>query len=262
MVRLPMRPVDSLSSFVSAVNRTQKRWGELELWFRGVKSRRFRLEPSLYRGRDWKRESTARVKEDEARIEFSRRAVALYLSPVEPKEFDWYVLMRHSRIATRLLDWTEGALLALYFAVQGSDHPEPGIRRTDAAVWVLDPEWLNEIVTGRRNNLLTSSAPELQQYLPEPRQDRKYGLKPVAVLPRYMNPRMLAQRSVFTIQGPRDAFDEFLAKKDKRLVQIIVKRKSCVEILEQLSLCGIDQTTVFPDMDSLGSDISANFIPS
>jgi hypothetical protein len=230
-----MRRVDSVSSFVRAVNDIRQRWHEIELWFRGVKSWRFQLEPSLYRDRNWKREETAREKEDEVRIEFSRRAVALYPPIPEPKEFDWYVLMRHHRVPTRLLDWTEGALLGLYFAVQKSDDPEPGARRADAAVWVLDPAWLNETVTGSRD-LLPSSAPELEEYLPPPRPKRtrpkpkrKYGLKPVAFLPRYMDLRMLAQRSAFTIQGPRDAFDELLAKPNKRLVRIIVRRRSCVQ---------------------------------
>ena len=41
--------------------------------------------------------------------------------------------MQHSGAPTRLLDWTEGALIALYFAVRNK------LDETDAAVWVLNP---------------------------------------------------------------------------------------------------------------------------
>ncbi len=69
--------VNSVSEFVDRVSMFRREWAEEELWFRGVRSSRMPLRPSLYRPPLPLRESEARRREDEARIEFTRRGRAL-----------------------------------------------------------------------------------------------------------------------------------------------------------------------------------------
>ena len=111
----------SLEEFVSRVRDFRKKWRSTELWFRGEPPSEYPLTPSLYRPPLSRSEGIGRKNEDEARIEFRQRGHALLIER-EPKcDFDWYILMRHNSVLTRLLDWTEGSLIALYFIVRNAD---------------------------------------------------------------------------------------------------------------------------------------------
>ena len=51
----------------------------------------------------------------------------------------WLFLARHAGVPTRLLDWTEGALIGLHFALQENEK-EP-------VVWMLNPLEMNRLST-------------------------------------------------------------------------------------------------------------------
>jgi hypothetical protein len=78
-------------------------------------------------------------------IEFKRRAPQLITHRVPDSDLDWYILMEHHGCYTRLLNWTDSALVGLFFAIN-SNAPTDTAVNTDAAVWMLDPSWLNRTV--------------------------------------------------------------------------------------------------------------------
>lgn len=133
--------------------------------------------------------------------------------------------MQHFGTPTRLLDWTEGALLGLYFAVKDN----PGFY--DAAVWVLDPFELNrrairreEVIPPSATGALSRDKRLVDPWLPA-RFKNMAGLpqRPIAVYPTHIVRRISTQRSCFTVHGTNArGLDRLQGKKNGCLMRIII----------------------------------------
>jgi hypothetical protein len=175
--------VDSLAAFVSEVSRIQDAWtkhGEFfELWFRGQSNASWPLVPSLLR-------SKIADMEGEMRTEFIRRGAQLIGGRAPENDWEWYFLMQHHRAPTRLLDWTDGSLIALFFALN-SNAPETTRVAVDPGVWVLDPWWLNRRVLDLDSIVLTDWK-EANAYLPPPVPGIVRRKLPIAIAPVWSYP--------------------------------------------------------------------------
>jgi len=268
--------VGSLDQFVKAVSAQtrlwQKKWDRRTEsswlpWFRGEESADWTtaLNPKLYRTKHKLKEVLRQ--EQDLRLEFRRRGSQFTGEGKPADHWEWYFLMEHYGVPTRLLDWSDGALVALYFALKASGTSH------DAAVYMLDPWWLNKLVykefpTAKAVRPVGTALPdweEAEAYLPKDEFDNDLlGPKlPLAIDPSHVARRFAAQRSRFTIFGrAADGLAKICDKakgNDCRLCRIPIKRAAVVDMRRDLAMCGVSESTIFPDLEGFGRELNAMF---
>src|ERR1700723_3103073 len=157
--------------------------------------------------------------ENELYEEFMQCAPQLSDTKSGEDEWEWgaYFLMQHHGVPTRILDWSDGTLIALRFAVR--EKPEPPT--TGAFIYVLDPDSLAQHLRKlperteieSRWKEYSKSDPYHQYdddwgrlYLPLDEDDEKDPLLAAPKIPMladapHINRRFAAQRSRFMVFG-------------------------------------------------------------
>jgi hypothetical protein len=248
--------VSSLPAYLSLTNEIYESWDrndELpDPWFRGLSSLNHVLLPGWYRLGD----KAKGVDEDDLWDEFERRAIPLVESQKPTSAWEWYFLMQHYGLPTRLLDWSECSLVGLYFAI-GDWKGHGNVKATDAAVWMLDPWYLNKW-SHDKDEVFRYDDKRIAKYLPNrPWEENKSPKPPIAMMPMYNSRRLTAQRGVFTMHGTdKEPLETMLPKKPKpHFSRIVIKKRHVFSIRESLRLAGITDVNMFPEMSYLSQDI-------
>jgi len=206
--------------------------------FRG-QGQEWSLLPKVVReqpGTDWA------SREEKMMSEFARR-VSAFLGNSTTEPWDLLALAQHHGVPTRLLDWSRGALTALWFAVREPKKPE---WTTPSVVWALplkNDDWLNT---------RESSA-------------KPYQLGGTRFIePFHISPRIGAQDGVFSVHQFAKKADQFIAldkntKFNSRLKKIEIPIKDREKIRARLRLLGVHAATLFPDIGGLAEYISEKY---
>ncbi|MGW7208688.1 FRG domain-containing protein [Streptomyces sp. NPDC054837] len=214
-------------------------------WFRGHANVRWELTPSLARRRDWMENELLLLKK------FKQNAIPRLVN-APTGEWEWLFLAQHHGLPTRLLDWSENPLIALYFACESDQD-------TDGCLWVLRPSDLNAKSSPGSPGLLLFGQDELlDSYLPEKARGPVAVQPPVAAVAARSFDRIVAQSGTFTIchrsfdplekAGSGDFLDSYV---------VPLARKAFIR--EQLKTLGINAMTVYPDLAHLAAYVKEEF---
>jgi truncated hemoglobin YjbI len=178
--------------------------------------------------------------EDYILTRFQRHA-AQYLPSLPSAKIDWLVLGQHHGLPTRLLDWTENPLVALYFALETN-------LETESSVWVMEPRNVFSI------DIDFEKINHIEVYFP-----------------KAIDQRIVSQKGCFSVQPlpkgccpfvPIDENHELINEGLSRLSRIVIPncRHIKARMMSQINRLGIDGNFIYPGLDGLGRQITTDIM--
>lgn len=228
-------------------------------WFRGQGLfKKYQLSPSIYR--------PGYVPECEVVFlnKFKSRAIP-YLKSLPQSDWEWFFIMQHYTAPTRLLDWSESPLAALFFALDHEYVKDPNFPDDGPVIWCINPIDLNkkfvsydekyEIpnITSKSgiSDIISNYYDYSQIYPPD---------HPIAIRGPLNSSRINAQKGVFTLFPPKNTTPlEKITDCNEYLEQILIEPTKIDHIKEQLFNLGITYATIYPDLDSIAKDIMIEY---
>ena len=165
--------------------------------------------------------------------DFQRLSLPL-LDYIPDNHWDWLSIAQHHGLATRLLDWTLNPLAAMWFAIN-----KPS--KQNAVIWILEPK--------------------AQDYLAIEDDPDPFKIKRTKIFrPKNITSRISAQMGWFTAHYYNEDEDRYadisnISAYRKRLSTVQIKNSDFASMRRELDKCGINSSTMFPDLVGLAENI-------
>lgn len=235
----------NIAEYLSLLSKLSEIIGDDAVWFRGHCKSEYTLLPSLAR------DDKAVEREIILSKKFKQNAYSFRQNPPRD-EWEWLFLMQHFGVPTRLLDWTESPLVALYFAVNDLDQNHD---QKNGDIWAILPSKYNyEVPRIRPEVQVDIPCFGMDSVLDDYRPDRivleKMSNKyPVAAIAHRQNERIMAQLGVFTIMHRDKTPLEQIA--DNFLVRYSIPHEAKPRLRSELSALRINRMSLFPELTSV-----------
>jgi len=242
-MRFPPAVINDVGDLLAAL---QSHRQSEAVWYRGQSRSTYTLLPSLGR------KPFEYAHERALMTKFKQNALPFLLRRPDD-EWDWLFLGRHYGLPTRLLDWSESPLVALYFAL-GESKTE---WKQEGVLWALLPGELNK---------LAGISPKVPFEIPafgddtildnyRPSRIAAPGsslLLPAAAIAFRDFPRMQAQHSVFTISHlDQTPIDQLGTQQHVWSYSVPAARKAHLRL--QLVDLAITRLALFPELDNVAA---------
>lgn len=242
------KEIKSLAEYLDIIVILKNSWVTKWLFYRGTCNHTYDLLPSIYRhgNQPYKSEIVSEIFS-----EFKRKSRFL----LEQTKTDWeyYEIMQHYGFPTRLLDWSTGSLIALFFAlINLSNCDKP-------CVWILDPVWLNKRTVNKNKVFSTlDKEPFLDNFLYD---DKLNYQNPISLLPSTHNSRILAQKGCFTIHGISQSpmNNMFSNMTDVKICKVVFENDFLKNIKRELTSTGVNHSNIFPDLEGLANELKYEY---